>query len=150
MRGESRFQRINPALSSNRLTFRLDFCKGRAAIWLDHVWEEGESKSARGEQDSPGPGGDKGLMAALVEILRHLPEQRRQNNRFLRCPKVCFLSDHCSAENLVGFSRSFAKMTTLKFDGINDYVDIADDSRFSVATTGRLTVAAWMRPDVRP
>ena len=39
-------------------------------------------------------------------------------------------------------------MTTLKFDGINDYVEIADDARFSVATIGRLTVAEWMRPDV--
>jgi hypothetical protein len=39
-------------------------------------------------------------------------------------------------------------MTTLNFDGIDDYIEIADDARLSVATTGRLTVAAWMRPDV--
>jgi Concanavalin A-like lectin/glucanases superfamily len=39
-------------------------------------------------------------------------------------------------------------MSTLQFDGIDDYVEIADDAGFSVATTGSLTVAAWMRPDV--
>jgi hypothetical protein len=39
-------------------------------------------------------------------------------------------------------------MITLNFDGIEDYIEIADDARFSVATTGRLTVAAWMRPYV--
>src|SRR6266436_3279677 len=39
-------------------------------------------------------------------------------------------------------------MSTLQFDGIRDYVEIADDADFSVATTGSLTVAAWIRPDV--
>lgn len=39
-------------------------------------------------------------------------------------------------------------MITLKFDGIDDYIEIADDARLSVATTGSLTIAAWMRPDV--
>jgi hypothetical protein len=39
-------------------------------------------------------------------------------------------------------------MSTLQFDGIKDYVEIADDAGFSVATTGSLTVAAWIRPDV--
>jgi Concanavalin A-like lectin/glucanases superfamily len=38
-------------------------------------------------------------------------------------------------------------MSTLRFDGIRDYVEIADDAGFSVATTGSLTVAAWIRPD---
>ena len=38
-------------------------------------------------------------------------------------------------------------MSTLQFDGIKDYVEIADDAGFSVATTGSLTVAAWIRPD---
>jgi Concanavalin A-like lectin/glucanases superfamily len=39
-------------------------------------------------------------------------------------------------------------MSTLQFDGIKDYVEIADDAGLSVATTGSLTVAAWIRPDV--
>jgi hypothetical protein len=39
-------------------------------------------------------------------------------------------------------------MSTLQFDGIKDYVEIADDAGFSVAMTGSLTVAAWIRPDV--
>lgn len=39
-------------------------------------------------------------------------------------------------------------MSTLQFDGIKDYVEIPDDAGLSVATTGSLTVAAWMRPDV--
>ena len=39
-------------------------------------------------------------------------------------------------------------MITLNFDGFDDYIQIADDARFSVATTGGLTVAAWMRPEV--
>jgi hypothetical protein len=39
-------------------------------------------------------------------------------------------------------------MSTLQFDGIKDYVEIADDAGFSVATTSSLTVAAWIRPDV--
>jgi len=39
-------------------------------------------------------------------------------------------------------------MITLNFDGIDDYIEIAGDARLSVATTGRLTIAAWMRPDV--
>ncbi len=36
----------------------------------------------------------------------------------------------------------------LVFDGEDDYVEIADSPDFSVATTGQLSVAAWMRPDV--
>jgi len=39
-------------------------------------------------------------------------------------------------------------MRTLQFDGIKDYIEIADDADCSVATTGSLTVSAWMRPDV--
>jgi concanavalin A-like lectin/glucanase superfamily protein len=39
-------------------------------------------------------------------------------------------------------------MSILQFDGAKDYVEIPDDIGFSVATTGNLTVAAWMRPDV--
>jgi hypothetical protein len=39
-------------------------------------------------------------------------------------------------------------MITLNFDGIDDYIEIDDVARLSVATTGSLTVAAWMRPDV--
>jgi hypothetical protein len=36
----------------------------------------------------------------------------------------------------------------LVFDGKDDYVEIPDDLQFSVATTGQLSVAAWIRPDV--
>jgi hypothetical protein len=36
----------------------------------------------------------------------------------------------------------------LVFDGIDDYIEIPDSSDFSVATTGQLTVSAWIRPDV--
>jgi hypothetical protein len=36
----------------------------------------------------------------------------------------------------------------LVFDGIDDYIEIPDSPDFSVATTGQLTVAAWIRPDV--
>ena len=39
-------------------------------------------------------------------------------------------------------------MSILQFDGAKDYIEIPDDIGFSVATTGTLTVAAWMRPDV--
>ncbi len=34
------------------------------------------------------------------------------------------------------------------FDGINDYLEIADNSLLSVATTGAFSISAWMRPDV--
>jgi hypothetical protein len=36
----------------------------------------------------------------------------------------------------------------LVFDGQNDYVEISDSADFSVATTGQLSVSAWIRPDV--
>jgi hypothetical protein len=40
-------------------------------------------------------------------------------------------------------------MSTLQFNGTaSDYVEIADSADFSVATTGSLSVSAWMRPDV--
>ncbi len=40
-------------------------------------------------------------------------------------------------------------MSTLKFNGTkSDYVEISDDADFSVATTGSLSVSAWIRPDV--
>jgi Concanavalin A-like lectin/glucanases superfamily len=39
-------------------------------------------------------------------------------------------------------------MSILQFDGTKDYIEIPDDAGFSVATTGTLTIAAWMRPDV--
>jgi concanavalin A-like lectin/glucanase superfamily protein len=39
-------------------------------------------------------------------------------------------------------------MSILQFDGTKDYIEIPDDAGFSVATTGTLTIAASMRPDV--
>ncbi len=40
-------------------------------------------------------------------------------------------------------------MSILNFNGTSkDYVEISDSVDFSVATTGSLTVSAWMRPDV--
>jgi hypothetical protein len=36
----------------------------------------------------------------------------------------------------------------LVFDGLDDYIEIPDDVQFSVASTGQLTVSAWIRPDV--
>ncbi len=36
----------------------------------------------------------------------------------------------------------------LVFDGEADYIEISDDADFSVATTGQLSVSAWIRPDV--
>ena len=38
--------------------------------------------------------------------------------------------------------------STLLFDGQTSYVEIADSADFSVATTGQLSVSAWIRPDV--
>src|SRR5919202_734727 len=38
--------------------------------------------------------------------------------------------------------------SVLVFDGIDDYIEIPDSPDFSVATTGQLTVSAWIRPDV--
>ena len=39
-------------------------------------------------------------------------------------------------------------MSVLQFNGTNsNYIEIPDDAAFSVATTGSLTVSAWMRPD---
>ncbi len=35
----------------------------------------------------------------------------------------------------------------LLFDGMKDYVEVADSGDFSVGSTGELTVAAWIRPD---
>src|SRR5258705_9949548 len=40
------------------------------------------------------------------------------------------------------------QMSILRFDGAKDHIEIPDDIGFSVATTGNLTIAAWMRPDV--
>ncbi len=37
---------------------------------------------------------------------------------------------------------------TLTFDGQTTYIEIANSPDFSLATTGGLSVAAWMRPDV--
>ena len=40
-------------------------------------------------------------------------------------------------------------MSTLQFNGTaSDYVEFPDSADFSVATTGSLSVSAWMRPDV--
>src|ERR1700722_9653255 len=40
-------------------------------------------------------------------------------------------------------------MSSLKFNGTpTDYVEVADNAGFSVATTNSLSVSAWMRPDV--
>ena len=36
----------------------------------------------------------------------------------------------------------------LVFDGEDDYIEIADNAVFSAATTGQLSVSAWIRPDV--
>jgi hypothetical protein len=36
----------------------------------------------------------------------------------------------------------------LVFDGEDDYIEIPDNADFSVATTGQLSVSAWIRPDV--
>lgn len=36
----------------------------------------------------------------------------------------------------------------LVFDGEDDYIEISDHVDFSVATTGQLSVSAWIRPDV--
>jgi hypothetical protein len=36
----------------------------------------------------------------------------------------------------------------LLFDGEDDYIEISDDADFSVATTGQLSVSAWIRADV--
>lgn len=35
----------------------------------------------------------------------------------------------------------------LEFNGLDNWVEVPDLADYSVATTGRLTVAAWMRPD---
>ncbi len=37
---------------------------------------------------------------------------------------------------------------SLLFDGQDDYIEIPDSPDFSVATTGQLSVSAWIRPDV--
>src|SRR5712692_1625571 len=37
--------------------------------------------------------------------------------------------------------------THLQFNGTSDYVQVPDSPDFSVATTGALTVSAWMKPD---
>jgi hypothetical protein len=34
----------------------------------------------------------------------------------------------------------------LVFDGQDDYIEIPDNADFSVATTGQLSVSAWIRP----
>ena len=36
----------------------------------------------------------------------------------------------------------------LRFDGIDDYVEIPSSDDFSVSKTGELTVSAWLKPDV--
>ena len=36
----------------------------------------------------------------------------------------------------------------LRFNGINEYVEIPSSDVFSVSTSGELTVSAWLRPDV--
>src|SRR5215472_406063 len=38
--------------------------------------------------------------------------------------------------------------SVLVFDGIDDYIEIPDSPDLSLATTGQLTVSAWIRPDV--
>lgn len=37
--------------------------------------------------------------------------------------------------------------TALVFDGVQDYVEVADNDSLSVTTTGKLTMEAWIRPD---
>lgn len=36
----------------------------------------------------------------------------------------------------------------LVFDGQDDYIEIPDSPDFSVATTGQISISAWIRPDV--
>src|SRR5258708_37790199 len=36
----------------------------------------------------------------------------------------------------------------LRFNGIDNYVEIPSSDDFSVSTSGELTVSAWLRPDV--
>ncbi len=38
----------------------------------------------------------------------------------------------------------------LEFNGIDNYVEVPDSEDFSVSTRGKLTVAAWMKPDPDP
>jgi len=38
--------------------------------------------------------------------------------------------------------------SVLEFDGIDDYIEIPDSPDLSLATTGQLSVSAWIRPDV--
>ena len=38
--------------------------------------------------------------------------------------------------------------STLVFDGTDDYGEIPDTPRLSLASTGHLSVSAWIRPDV--
>ena len=38
--------------------------------------------------------------------------------------------------------------SALVFNGTSDYIEIPDSADFSVTTTGQLSVAAWIRPDV--
>ena len=35
----------------------------------------------------------------------------------------------------------------LRFNGLDDYVEIPSIADYSIATTGELAVAAWIRPD---
>jgi hypothetical protein len=35
----------------------------------------------------------------------------------------------------------------LKFNGLDNYVEIPSTADYSIATSGELTIAAWIRPD---
>ena len=66
----------------------------------------------------------------------------------LLCPAISRLVRAALALLTVGLvAASQGAEAYLLFDGMKDYVEVADSGDFSVSKTGGLTVAAWIRPD---
>lgn len=42
-------------------------------------------------------------------------------------------------------TRLYTQADCFYFDGVNDYIEIADNDAFSATTTGEITISAWMR-----
>jgi Concanavalin A-like lectin/glucanases superfamily len=64
--------------------------------------------------------------------------------RRVRLASLTLLLTLATAALVVGQS---PPSTFLHFNGTSDYVEVPDTADFSVATTGSLTISAWMRPD---
>jgi hypothetical protein len=107
--------------------------------------------------------GVDGLQYRWGSVREIKPPSSQYDARVLADNPVMFLPLDGSAQSLVdatghqhnGVAHNSPTATSFlngssafAFDGINQYIDVADHDALSIASTGSLTIEAWLRPDV--